>query len=111
MRSKFAFAINGRLSSLLLLSQLITNAASSVVLRDAAAFISNPLVDYKQCSHGDEEWRICLDSEGFAFASYCIVTKQWGSRNTLNTTARPLMELHLCTFTCIYICLYHIISL
>ena len=27
-----------------------------------SAAYSNPLIDYKQCSHGDEEWHICLDS-------------------------------------------------
>ena len=54
MRASFAC------SSVLL---LITNAAAKVIDDDAEVSISNPLIDYKQCSSGDEEWRICLTTE------------------------------------------------
>lgn len=44
---------------LFLLSPLRINTAAAVINDDAEAAISNPLVDYKQCSSGDKQWRIC----------------------------------------------------
>ena len=55
MRASFAC------SSVLL---LITNAAAKVINDGTEVSISNPLIEYKQCSSGDEEWRICLTKEG-----------------------------------------------
>lgn len=59
-----SFTISGLRSSVLLLSPLSTNVAAIVIGNDAEVAISNPLVDYKQCSSGDKEWRICLETEG-----------------------------------------------
>eukprot|EP00956_Cyclotella_meneghiniana_P011205 scaffold15730_cov27-Cyclotella_meneghiniana.AAC.2 len=68
MWSAFSFAFE--LLSLLFLTQLINNIASLVLNDGTTVSISNPLVDYKQCSSGDEEWRICLQTSGFA-QYYC----------------------------------------
>eukprot|EP00956_Cyclotella_meneghiniana_P027703 scaffold62802_cov22-Cyclotella_meneghiniana.AAC.1 len=68
MLSMFSFA--SKLLSLLLLTQLINNIASSVLNDDADVSISNLLVDYKQRSSREEEWRICIDWQGFA-KYYC----------------------------------------
>jgi len=38
--------------------------------------ISNPLIDYQKCSHGDEEWRICLYKSGGA-GYYCPSVPQY----------------------------------
>ena len=60
----------GLLSFLLLSNQPSTSHADASSMfddGDAEAQFSNPLVDYKQCSHGNKEWHICLDEEDVRF--------------------------------------------